>query len=123
MSFDLFPTMVSLAEVRNAKEIAFDGIDLSPILRSEARDSPLEGRTLYWQAGQQLAVRQGKWKLVVRAKGRQKAKKEQLFDLSKDLGEKTDLSETNPGRTKLMTKMAKRWLAEMREGATKQPEK
>ncbi len=63
-----------------------DGIDLLPILAGAA---PEVERTLFWRitgaARQQQAVRSGRWKLVV-DQGRPL-----LFDLSKDIGERTDV--------------------------------
>jgi arylsulfatase A-like enzyme len=64
-----------------------DGINLLPIL--EGRMSPIE-RTLFFRftigTTKQLAVRQGQWKLLV------DGDKRYVFDLSKDMGEHTDLA-------------------------------
>ena len=68
-----------------------DGIDLLPILRGVA---PLQERTLFWRiarpARQQVAVRSGRWKLLV--DGGQYL----LFDLPSDPGERTDLAARHP---------------------------
>jgi arylsulfatase A-like enzyme len=65
-----------------------DGINLLPMLEGR---SPLVERTLFFRfpiggTVRQLAVRQGSWKLLV------DGAKTFVFDLSKDIGERTDLA-------------------------------
>jgi hypothetical protein len=62
-----------------------DGVNLLPILEGR---SPEVERTLFWRvtgARQQQAVRGGRWKLVV------DQARPLLFDLSSDIGERTDV--------------------------------
>ncbi|MBI5760568.1 MAG: sulfatase-like hydrolase/transferase [Planctomycetales bacterium] len=71
--------------------IAFDGINLLPVLTGEQPEQP---RTLCWRIDrtgrQQKAVRHGSWKYI------QDSNVEMLFDLSTDIGERRDVSFQNP---------------------------
>jgi arylsulfatase A len=90
MTMDLTASILAAAGVAASADTPADsrleGVNLLPIL--EGRAPELE-RTLFWRvvgaARQQQAVRRGRWKLVV-DQGRPL-----LFDLSKDIGERTDL--------------------------------
>jgi arylsulfatase A-like enzyme len=73
-------------------ELHLDGIDLLPILRSEA---PVQSRELFWRAGRQGAVRSGKWKLLI-DQPEWYGPHLLLFDLSKDPGERSDVAQANP---------------------------
>jgi arylsulfatase A len=84
LTMDLTATFLSVAGVPLA-DLRLDGIDLLPVLEGKAR--PID-RTLFWRAGGvagQLAARSGPWKLVF-DRGRPL-----LFDLSRDVGERTDV--------------------------------
>ncbi len=73
-------------------ELRLDGIDLLPILRSEA---PVRSRELFWRAGRGSAVRSGKWKLFIDQPDLSD-RHLLLFDLSQDPGERNDLARENP---------------------------
>jgi len=109
ISLDLAPTMLDLAGARAPAGHTFDGISLAPLLL-EGRS--LGRRTLVWN-GQ--ALRDGPWKLVM-ARG-----KAHLFDLSKDLGEQTDLAAQHPDRVREMTAALDAWTQDMAATATPQP--
>jgi arylsulfatase A-like enzyme len=85
ITMDLAATFLSLAGVP-VTNLRLDGIDLLPVLEGKAR--PID-RTLFWRVGAvatgQFAVRSGSWKLVF-DRGRPL-----LFDLSRDIGERTDV--------------------------------
>ena len=70
-------------------------------LRSAFDGAPIERDALYWEHEGNAAVREGNWKLV-----RQGAKgKWQLYNLSKDRTEQTDLASKRPALKKqLLTK-------------------
>jgi arylsulfatase A-like enzyme len=90
MTMDLTASILAAAGVAPSADTPADskleGVNLLPILEGRA---PEIERTLFWRvvgaARQQQAVRRGRWKLVV-DQGRPL-----LFDLSKDIGERTDL--------------------------------
>ena len=93
-TIDLLPTIASLSDQKVPQDRIIDGKDVSEILLGKANaKSPHE--TLYYEKD---GVRQGKWKLV-----RYKVKAEcfaELYDLEKDLGEKTDLAEQHPEKVR-----------------------
>ena len=77
-----------------------DGVNLLPYLSGEKTGAPHE--ILFWKNGDQGAVRQGDWKLVISTW----QPKLQLFDLADDIGEKHDLANDNP---ELIAKLQKAW--------------
>ncbi len=92
MSFDLAPTLLELAHqkpLRFQDDPPADGISLAAHL---LRHEPLPERLLFWRM-RQAAVRQGDWKLVRNSGGSL-----ELYRLSTDLGEKTDLASSEPER-------------------------
>lgn len=85
-STDLFPTFASLAGGAVDRE-RVDGVNLGPLIMNNAA---LPKRTLYWRAGEEMAVRSGAWKLRIENERRE------LFDLDSDIGEKTNLIDQRP---------------------------
>ncbi|MCB1119994.1 MAG: sulfatase-like hydrolase/transferase [Verrucomicrobiae bacterium] len=127
ISIDLMPTMLSLAGAILPENHPLDGVDISPVFLKGAK---LPGRPLFWSyignsGNRQEAMREGPWKLVVEhpdAKpGTYDNEKISLFNLDKDLGEKTDVSKTYPDRTRQMVSRVKDWLADVNGTATRQP--
>ena len=85
MTMDLTASILAAAGVAAAPETKLDGVNLLPILEGRA---PEMERTVFWRvtgARQQQAVRSGRWKLVV------DQARPLLFDLSSDIGERTDV--------------------------------
>ena len=112
ISLDVMPTLLSLASVQDVEGLELDGEDLSPVLfGKESR----VGRKLYWN---ERAMRDGNWKLVLQ---KPNSKSPQLFDLSKDLGEKKDLASEQPRRVKQMQSAIAAWKRDVADGATTQP--
>jgi arylsulfatase A-like enzyme len=93
IALDVLPTALAAA---GAKAVSgLDGVDLLPHL-SGANPAPPHP-ALYWRFGPQRAVRKGNWKLVDwRDFAAKTSSGWQLFDLSKDVGERTDLAAANP---------------------------
>lgn len=97
VSTDLFPTLLALARAPLLPERHLDGQDLMPLLTGGS----LPERTLYWHYPHYhgstwapgSAVRDGDWKLIEFLDEEQV----ELYDLSDDLGERTDLSADEPG--------------------------
>jgi arylsulfatase A-like enzyme len=89
------PTLCGLAGYAPDKDLKWDGRDVWPEL-SGMSGSPAAPRTLYWvgPGGRAAAVRHGDWKLIMQKDG----KGPELFDLSADPGEKTDLAAARPAR-------------------------
>ena len=88
---DFLPTACELAGVKTPSDI--DGISIVPELigaKAAGRSQP-QHEYLYWEIGQQTAVRMHDWK-GYRGSPRMDW---QLFDLSKDISETTDVSAAN----------------------------
>jgi arylsulfatase A-like enzyme len=106
-SLDILPTALAAAGLPLPKDKPLDGINLLPILRGEAPASP---RNLFWCSGSEegwWAVRSGDWKLVG------DHARVSLFDLTKDVSEKNDLSKQMPEKVAELTKLHDAWLSEI----------
>lgn len=103
-SLDIFPTCVALTGAKAPANL--DGVNLTPYLIGGNKKAPHE--TLFYALGGFGAVRQDNWKLVLAPDG-----KSELFDLSKDVEEKNDLSATESTRIIEMTGKWKAWFAQM----------
>lgn len=115
-SCDLFPTFCAMAGVP-APPADFDGVDMSRAFYGEqyARKGPV-----YWEYGRDdrylqpgnprfrspnLAMREGKWKLLVNADGSDP----QLYNLKTDHAETTSLREQYPDRARRMADKVRGW--------------
>ncbi|MCP5519976.1 MAG: sulfatase-like hydrolase/transferase [Verrucomicrobiales bacterium] len=123
ISLDVMPTLLELAGVPAPKERPLDGRSLVPLL---LRNEHLPDRPLFWEYGNQQAMREGPWKLLVQGSGTsgQEDAREQvhLFNLEDDLGETRDLAAGSPQRTQAMREALQDWRTEVHKGATLQPE-
>jgi arylsulfatase A-like enzyme len=85
-----------------------DGIDLLPML---AGRSPAVERTLFFRFGtgnaRQLAVRQGSWKLLI------DGAKRYVFDLSRDVGERNDLTNLRQDVAQRLRPLLAAWEADV----------
>jgi arylsulfatase A-like enzyme len=86
-SLEVFPTLVNVAGAKAPEGVILDGFDMLPVLRGEAKSRREE---MFWQRRSDKAARVGKYKWVDSKAGKG------LFDLSRDIGEKNDLSEKEP---------------------------
>jgi len=106
---DIFPTFLEMAGGRVPGMI--DGSNILPMLN----DAPSPHERLFWDYGKQLAVRHGKWKLVLN--GRSEGEKPDgvhLSDLESDPGERTNLKDRQPDLVKELTQAAKEWQASLK---------
>ncbi len=89
---DLLPTYAELAGATPPKDI--DGISMVPEWFGEKAAGRTQARHpyLYWEIGTQTAVRMGDWKAYRRTPN----SNWELYDLSTDIGETTDLSAKHP---------------------------
>ena len=95
---DVFATCAEVAGVRLTNNVAEDSLSLLPILKgnSAKRGAPV----IHHSAAGMFAIRDGDWKLVLgngsggrqAPRGKPFGKPYQLYDLSKDPGESTDVS-------------------------------
>ena len=84
---DWFPTIMELCKIP-AAEHEIDGKSLLPVINSKSARSA--HKIFHWKSGNSVAVREGKWKLVM------SGKKAELFDLPNDLGESHNLVKEHP---------------------------
>ena len=104
-SLDLFPTICGVAGVKSSAKL--DGVDLLPFLSGARKGAPHE--RLFWRTGGGVlyAVREGKWKLVVREG------QPELYDLDADIGERRNLAGEQPGVVARMDGARQAWDREL----------
>ena len=106
---DWLPTLADVAGGKPPKTL--DGANLAGLLRGSG---PPPDRPLFWHQPHYInqgsrpgsAVREGNWKLVAWAE----TGTAELFDLSSDPGEKTDVSADHPDRVKHLRAKLAEWL-------------
>ena len=120
---DMLPTMAPLAGAEVPGDRKIDGKNIWPLLsgKPEAR-SEYDAFFYYVRDSQLSAVRQGKWKLHVRAPSERwagklpeeallatkpKAVPPWLYDLNADIGETKNVAEENPQVVRSLTNLAK----------------
>ena len=86
---DFFPTLAGFANAPLPAHQAMDGQDLGRLLINPQLQLP--PRLLFWQKDDQWAARRGAWKLLTGA-----SKPMELYDLSQDIGETTNLAPDHP---------------------------
>jgi arylsulfatase A-like enzyme len=92
-ALDILPTACAVAGATADADL--DGANLLPHLTGEKTTAPHE--SLYWRFGPQKAIRKGPWKLVDWRDFQTKQNSGwQLYDLAKDIGEKTNLAALQP---------------------------
>lgn len=107
MNLDVVPTVMAAAGKPVGVEEKLDGVDIVPFLSGATHGRPHE--QLYWRFGDQWAVRDGDWKLVVAEGG---SGQPELYDLATDIGERSDLATSQPDRVAALRKLYDAWNAE-----------
>ncbi|MEM6257208.1 MAG: arylsulfatase [Planctomycetota bacterium] len=105
---DVFPTLAELAKAEVPDRL--DGISILPTLLDEGKQPMHEA--LYWEYAGQTAVRLNDWKAI----RRNPKQPWQLYDLSRDVSETTDLSANHPDILARMIEIAKREHTPIRGG-------
>ncbi|MFD2571807.1 sulfatase [Spirosoma soli] len=111
-TLDIYPTLLELVGVQPSANLVLDGVSLAPVLKGKAGPIP---RTLYWHypiakphflGGRSAgAIRSGDFKLIEYFDNGQV----QLFNLSDDLGEQTDLSQKLPAQREQLLTRLRQW--------------
>lgn len=110
IQLDLHATALAVAGVAAKPEWKLEGVDLLPFITGKAKGTPHEA--LYWQFGQQMAIRKGDYKLVkydLAAENGKGTSEVKLYDLGKDIGEAKDLAATMPEKVKELQTAWNEW--------------
>jgi arylsulfatase A-like enzyme len=94
-TIDLLPTIAALTGTPLPSGRTIDGVDISALLAGRTK-SPREEFLYYAPNGQLAGIRQGRWKLLVRAKSGKNDAGTMLFNLAEDLGEQHNLAAAKP---------------------------
>ena len=112
---DFYPSILEMAGMNQEMPAGVDGVSFVPLLKGTG--DPSEGRALVWNfpniwgndgpgINLNCAIRKGEWKLVYYY---QTGRKE-LFNISEDIGEETDLSGINPLKVRELSSELGRYL-------------
>ncbi|MBG86812.1 MAG: N-acetylgalactosamine-6-sulfatase [Verrucomicrobiales bacterium] len=104
---DIFPTVCELAGIETPHRI--DGISFAPTLLQEGKQK--EHRHLYWEfyeRGGKAAVVKGDWKAVRLNILKDPDAQIELYDLSKDIGEESNIASRHPALVEEMARIMKR---------------
>jgi arylsulfatase A-like enzyme len=101
-SLDIFATIAFVASVQIPADRPYDGVNLIPFL-TKSQGFPHE--IFYWKSGYSKAICKENWKLYIN----EKSKKQFLFDLSKDIEEKKDLSSSFPDKVNELLRELHTW--------------
>jgi arylsulfatase A len=111
-TLELFPTLTRVAGSELPSDIVYDGFDMLPVLSGQESS---QRSTMFWKRRGDLAARVGHWKWVDSARGKG------LFDLSQDVGERNDLSESHPEKLRELKQAFADWMAEMEAAEPRRP--
>jgi arylsulfatase A-like enzyme len=109
-SIDVLPSIAALTTTPLPTDKKIDGLDVSALWKGAATTSPRNEFLFYTAQGELEGIRQGQWKLLVKQanSGSKKGKAPKankasppapsflLFDLANDLGEQTNLADSQP---------------------------
>ncbi len=105
IQLDIAPTILAATGVAAADADRLDGVNLLPYLTGANQAAPHE--RLYWRFGQQIALREGDWKLV-KVRGDTQPR---LYNLKDDIGEQKDLASAEAERVKSLQAAWDKWNA------------
>jgi arylsulfatase A-like enzyme len=114
---DLLPSLCALAGVKPPEDYSSDGLDLSAALLGKA--APLRQKPIMWEYGRHagcrpflkkdqsphLAIRDGRWKLLMNARGSDM----QLYNLQADVAEQTNVADEYPSVAKRLSQQLLEW--------------
>ena len=104
LSMDIFPTVLSICEIKIQGSPVFDGLDISPLL---FRQKDLPERNVFWRYRDQKVVRRGKMKLLI-------SKNDTLlFNLETDISEQVNILKDHPEMLSDFVSVLSEWESEM----------
>ena len=114
VQLDLSATALAAAGLVPLPEWKLEGVDLLPFFAGTVKTAPHDA--LFWRFGEQMAIRQGDWKLVrydgnadTNTGKRQPVSSVKLYDLSKDIHEDKDLAAEQPEKVKQLQARWDEW--------------
>ncbi|HUU92311.1 MAG TPA: sulfatase-like hydrolase/transferase, partial [Phycisphaerae bacterium] len=107
LTMDFLPTFAKLAGADLPGGYDLNGKDISSLMTRPGAKTPHEA-FFYYRGTTLEAVRSGKWKAILYAKGAdgQPGKPHELYDLKADIGETTDVASANPDVVKRLDALA-----------------
>jgi arylsulfatase A-like enzyme len=114
-AMDVFPTFLKAAGGDPAA-FPLDGLDVLPMVVDGA---PSPHHQIFWEMGAQTAIRQGRWKLVLKGQLVEGAPPEDevfLADLESDMGERRNLAPDQPARVAELRRAAETWRQGVEQG-------
>ncbi|RAP78553.1 sulfatase-like hydrolase/transferase [Paenibacillus montanisoli] len=113
MMADVVPTMLELAGLHTVELSDIDGLSMASVVTAGIR-SP--HKQIFWESGGQLAVREGKWKLVLNGKldfDRGQPDVVHLSDLEMDPGERINVASQYPDIARQLEQSVREWSANL----------
>jgi arylsulfatase A-like enzyme len=107
IQLDILPTAIAAAGGTVDPAWKLDGVNLLPFLTGEKSDRPHD--TLYWRFGDQWAIRDGDWKLVV---GNFGSRSGELYNLAEDRSESHNRATEMPDKARALKAKWDVWSAE-----------
>lgn len=111
-SLELVPTFLAMTDATLSDDIVLDGHNMLPTL---AGDAPSPRTEMFWQRRDERAARAGSWKWTLMRNGGG------LFNLTDDIGERNDLSDTRPDKLAELKTAFQNWTAEMEAAEPRGP--
>ena len=111
-ALEVFPTLVNASGAKLPEGVVLDGFDMLAVLQEKTRSTR---ESMFWERQGEYGARLGQWKLVRSRRGGG------LFDLTEDIGERNDLSETLPDIRERVEQSYRRWAIAMSEAEPRGP--
>lgn len=103
IALDLLPTFVSAGGGTVDPDWQLDGVDLRQLMTGSEVPAAIARRTLFWRHNGAIAARQGNWKMVHLRDSADSAP--ELYDLATDVGEHTNLAESDEKHRDVLAKL------------------
>ncbi len=110
-SLDIFATIAACNDIKTTPDRPLDGVDLVPYVTGQKPGPPHSAIYLRQFDMQRYAIRYGDYKLVIPS--RESAP--QLFNLTEDISESTDLAASKVDRVQTLQKNLDQWTSELIE--------
>ncbi|UVI31059.1 sulfatase-like hydrolase/transferase [Paenibacillus spongiae] len=117
MMADIVPTVMEFAGLASPSPEEIDGLS---VVEMVTKGTSTPHRQIFWEYGSQLAVREGKWKLVLDGKldfDRTQPDDVHLSDLEADPGERVNLKDAHPDLASRLERSVRDWYKQLREQA------